>query len=212
MGLGSLLHGCLESEKNTMKRFLGVGLLLLVFVIPTWAKITPETVYGPGTVKTDSIRWRASGSTIPGTLGVRVDTVVAAADDTSSSIYSLAGCRWAAVSYVFSQMGANATDGHVAATGLAIIPQTGPDPAGNIWVSQSAFASSLYDAVAADTCTVMLIQPDSLDAAVTTGNFRTQSRGDYARARVHGFVRFVIVNTGTTNDTTMVKGIVTRIW
>ena len=195
-----------------MKKPLFIVAVLAFFLVVlgagmAQAKIDPEGVYAPGTVKTDSIRWRASGATLPGTIGVRVDTIIGALDDTSSSVFDLAGCVWASASYVFSEMGANGGTGAV-----GVLPQTGPDAAGNIWVTQSELASNAGAPAQLDTVTQMLIQPDSIVTGLLTGNFRTQTRPDYLRARAHRWVRFVIVNTNTTNDTTMVKGVITRVW
>ena len=170
-------------------------------------KIVAEITYAPGTIKTDSITWRGSGSTIPGTLGVRVDTVVAAEDDTSSTVFNLGGCVWAAATFVFSDMGANRGTGVIGVT-----TQTGPDAAGGLWISQSMVASPAGAPAQLDTVTQMLIQPDSIVAGLLTGNFRSQSRPDYLRARAHRVARFIITSTRATNDTTMIKGVITRIW
>ena len=185
----------------------GALALLLVGVRPAAAKIAAEITYTPGTIRTDSITWRASGSVIPGTLGVRVDTVVAGSDDTSSTAFDLGGCVWAAATFVFSDMGANLGTGVI-----GITTQTGPDPAGGLWISQSMVASPAGAPAQLDTVTQILIQSDSLLTGQLTGNFRTQNRIDYGRARTHRIVRFIITSTRATNDTTMIKGVITRIW
>uniref|UniRef100_A0A6M3XEY9 Uncharacterized protein n=1 Tax=viral metagenome TaxID=1070528 RepID=A0A6M3XEY9_9ZZZZ len=185
------------------------SLLIVLSVIAAWAD-PPDVNYAGrlGRATTDNFKWFASGSGIPGTLGVQTDTMIGDQNKTDTTVaVDIAGAQGISITIVARENTYGADN--IKYTMYFQVADSSATAAA--WHT----LNTTYSASASNGATTFVLAlnptfPDSVYAAQT--GMTAFTHGDQAYVRNSRYIRMILDPTAYAADTFEVRAHITKIY